>query len=192
MEDKNYIIIKSPEEYKDSFLCFCTFMRFMEEAGEDYIDYNEKIINPYPFSMWLFGKGYISNEQIEELFDNDNLYLGKVLQSDILFPKTDACEGLAHFKAYSLLAEYMSSLSELRQRLYDSVNNKATMFTNDEFYKDEDGVSLACIVFTEELEDNVHDIDEVDVYNLTYREQWDLVTKMSIAEADEASCDEEE
>lgn len=28
-------IIKSPDELKDPFLCYCIFQRFMEEAGED-------------------------------------------------------------------------------------------------------------------------------------------------------------
>lgn len=37
-------IIKSPDDLKDPFLCYCVFHRFMEEAGEDYIDYNECIV----------------------------------------------------------------------------------------------------------------------------------------------------
>jgi len=52
-------IIKSPDELKDPFLCYCVFHRFMEEAGEDYIDYNERIVNGTPLLFWMLGKGYI-------------------------------------------------------------------------------------------------------------------------------------
>lgn len=48
-------IIKSPDELKDPFLCYCIFQRFMEEAGEDYIDYNECIVNGTPLLFWMLG-----------------------------------------------------------------------------------------------------------------------------------------
>ena len=59
-------IIKSPEELKDPFLCYCVFQRFMEEAGEDYIDYNERIVNGTPLLFWMLGKGYISDKETEK------------------------------------------------------------------------------------------------------------------------------
>lgn len=40
-------IIKSPDELKDPFLCYCIFEKFDQIAGEDYLDYNETIINPH-------------------------------------------------------------------------------------------------------------------------------------------------
>lgn len=183
-------IIKSPDELKDPFLCFCIFQRFCEESGEDYIDYNETIINAYPFSMWLFGKGYIDSYAIEKFFEKEKLFIEDILCSDILFPNTYGRKGIASLKIYSLLAEYMSSIKGFRQRLYDSVNDKAA-FENNEFYKDENGISLACIISQKDLISEQKYTKESFVksnkyiWDLTYREQWDLVTSMSIAEIDQ-------
>lgn len=38
-------IIKSPDDLKDPFLCYCVFHRFMEEAGEDEKQWIEEIEN---------------------------------------------------------------------------------------------------------------------------------------------------
>lgn len=181
-------IIKSPEELKDPFLCFCIFQRFCEEAGEDYIDYNETIVNAYPFAMWLFGKGYIDNITIEKICSENNLSIQDILKGEFLFPNTYGEGEFSNLKTYLLLAEYMSSISEFRERLYDSVNDKAFNFENDEFYKNDMGISLACIIPDEEMVDTELDqkenLNKCNVSQLSYKEQWRIVTSMTISETD--------
>ncbi len=102
-------IIKSADELKDPFLCYCVFRKFIEEADEDYIDYNESIINSIPFIFWLRGRNDINNEQLETFLSNPfGICIQKVLKDEVLFPNTYGDSFLSNIKAYTLLAEYMS------------------------------------------------------------------------------------
>lgn len=197
-------IIKSPDDLKDPFLCYCIFERFDKEAGEDYMDYNENIINIYPFMFWMLGKGYITNEHIEGLLKEDKEHLdfygwgistiSDVLNSEVLFPKTYGQSGISCIKVYTILAEYMSICNEFRTRLYNSVNNKATAFSNNEFYKDENGISLACIIkdedlvanetYTKEMIESIMKTSAWKIYDLTLRERYESAVKLTIEEAD--------
>lgn len=187
-------IIKSPEELKDPFLCYCVFQRFMEEAGEDYIDYNECIVNGTPLLFWMLGKGYISNKEIEEVLERRNgkyIYIQDVLQDDSIFKESCGDTSIGSAKSYSILAEYMCQISEFRQRLYDSVNNNATGFIDDKFYKDEDGISLACIISDKNMiESKLYSLEELKdmtVYefdDLSYKDQFNAVRNLTIKEAD--------
>lgn len=188
-------IIKSPDDLQDPFLCLCVFMRFDEEAGEDYLDYNENIINPYPFMMWLNGKGYISNDDVEKLlaYGNRQLTTLDILQLDILFPNTYGQDRVSSIKSYSLLAEYVSQFKNFRQRIYNSVNDEAIAFLDNQFYKNEDGISLACIIEDEQMVSNktytkemVKNLNATQwVFDLTLREKYDFVKSISIKESDE-------
>ena len=85
----------------------------------------------------------------------------------------------------------MCQISEFRQRLYDSVNNNATGFENHEFYKDENEISLACIVSDENMiESKLYSLEELKcmtVYefdDLSYKDQFNAVRNLTIKEAD--------
>mgnify|MGYP003371044697 FL=1 len=182
-------IIKSPDDLKDPFLCYCIFQGFMEVAEEDYIDYNELIIKPIPFVFWLKGRKEITNEQLEKLLKTK--YLEEVLQEEILFPNTYGESVISRSKAYVLLAEYVCQISEFRQRVWDSVNDKADGFEDDQFYKDEDGISLACIISDENMiESKLYSLEELKdmtVYefdDLSYKDQFNAVRDLTIKEAD--------
>lgn len=182
------VIIENEDDLNDSFLCYCVMMQFMKIAAEDYIDYNENIVNSIPFITWLNGRKYISNEQMDKLFSIDNLYLQKVLcGGDILFPITYGQGVFSEYKCYQLLSEYISCSKILRQRLYNSVTDKAHAFTDSEFYKNENGISLACIISTEELMVGQHDLhykNQRDTFKWTYAEMYDYVKNMSVKETD--------
>lgn len=182
-------IIESPDELKDPFLCYCIFQEFMETAEEDYIDYNGSIVAPIPFVFWLKGCNEITNEQLEKLLKTK--YLEEVLKEEILFPNTYGEAAVSQSKAYILLAEYMCQISEFRQRLWDSVNDKADGFENGQFYKDENGISLACIIDNEDMVEtkqyNLDDLRNMTSYEfnkLSCKEQFNAVKKLSIEEVD--------
>lgn len=187
-------IIKSSDELKDPFLCYCVFHRFMEEAGEDYIDYNECIVNGTPLLFWMLGKGYISDKETEEVLKRSNgryIYVSDILKDDAIFKESYGDTSIGSVKSYIILAEYMCQISEFRQRLYDSVNNNATGFIDDKFYKDEDGISLACIISDENMiESKLYSLEELKnmtVYefdNLSYKDQFNAVRNLTIEESD--------
>nr|WP_297940425.1 hypothetical protein [uncultured Lachnoclostridium sp.] len=187
-------IIKSPDELKEPFLCYCVFQRFMEEAGEDYIDYNERIVNGTPLLFWMLGKGYISGKETEEVLERTNgkyIYVQSILQDDSIFKESYGGTAIGAAKSYSILAEYMCQISEFRQRLYDSVNNKSTGFMDYKFYKDKNGISLACIISDENMMENklysLEELKEMTVYefdDLSYKDQFNAVRNLTIKEAD--------
>lgn len=184
-------IIKSADELKDPFLCYCVFRKFIEEAGEDYIDYNESIINSIPFIFWLRGRNDINNEQLETFLSNQyKICLQDVLKDEELFPNTYGASFLSDIKAYTLLAEYMCQLKEFRTRLWNSVNDEATNFENESFYKDSNDNSLACIIEENELNDTGYsykDVLDMPVHKmceLSYKNQFNIGIKMTIRDAD--------
>lgn len=184
-------IIKSADELKDPFLCYCVFRKFIEEAGEDYIDYNESIINSIPFIFWLRGRNDINNEQLETFLSNQyKICLQDVLKDEVLFSNTYGDSFLSDIKAYTLLAEYMCQLKEFRTRLWNSVNDEATNFENESFYKDSNDNSLACIIEENELNDTGYSYKDVldmpihKMWKLSYKNQFNIGIKMTIRDAD--------
>lgn len=184
-------IIKSADELKDPFLCYCVFRKFIAEAGEDYIDYNESIINSIPFIFWLRGRNDINNTQLETFLSSQyKICMQDVLKDDVLFQNTYGDSFLSDIKAYTLLAEYMCQLKEFRTRLWNSVNDEATNFENESFYKDSNDNSLACVIEESELKDTGCSYEDVlnmkapKMYELSYKDQFNIGLKMSIKDAD--------
>lgn len=189
-------IIKSPDDLKDPFLCYCVFHRFMEEAGEDYIDCNEGIIENnicgFPFLTWMLGKGYINGEVIDKALKFGEVDIQNILKDNKYIFKSSYGETvIGDAKAYSLLSEYVSQFSMLRKYLYDSVNNGAYGFENNIFYTDENNVSLACIISDENMIENklysLEELKNMTVYefdNLSYKDQFNAVRNLTIQEAD--------
>ena len=186
--NENYIV-ENKEDLKDPFICYCVMMRFMEEAGEDYVDYNDLIIEPISFIAWMSKEGYITNEQADKLFCVK--YIQDVIcGGEILFPNTYGQGAFSEYKCYQLLAEFMSYSERSRQMLYDSVNNKANYFDNGEFYKDENGISLACIIPESEFKIGLHDTSDFrnktqrEIFDWTFAEMYHKVKDLTIEESD--------
>lgn len=190
-------IIKSPDELKDPFLCYCVFRRFIEESGEDYIDCNEGIIENnicgFSFLTWMLGKGYINGEVIDKVLKfGEVVDIQNILKDNKYIFKSSYGETvIGDAKAYSLLAEYVSQFSILRKYLYDSVNNEAYGFENNIFYTDENNVSLACIISDENMIEtklySLKELDNMTIYefrHISYKDQFNAMKNITIEEAD--------
>lgn len=181
-------IIKSPDELKDPFLCYCIFKRYMDEAEEDYMDYNESIVNLYPLIFWLKGRCDISEHQVEKLLNIEYLGLQDVF-GEIMFPNTYGHSVLSEIKKYTLLAEYMCQISDFRQRVWDSLYNTDS-FEDGKFYTNDDGISLACIIEDTDMKSkNINYkkalmMKKSDLWELSYKDQFDLGLEMNIEESD--------
>ena len=116
--------IKSADELKNPFLCYCVFREFNKETNEDYIGIHYDIIDTIPFLFWLKGRNVITNEQLEKYLSiNDILHLTDILKDDELFTNTCGTSYLSDIKTYTLLAEYMCQTKEFREKLWNSINN---------------------------------------------------------------------
>lgn len=185
-------IIRSENDLKDPFRCYCIFQRFIEEAGEDYIDYNDDIIDPVPFVCWMKGRGDISEDQFEKLMNiKGNFYFQEVLNDKYLFPNTYGDSVLAQIKIYTILAEYMCQLSNFRKKLWASVHDEATNFEDEKFYTDENGISLACIIDNGQMRPlrnffykDVLTMSLEDFDKLSYKTEFNLGREMSFEQAD--------
>lgn len=184
-------VIKSEEELKDPFLCYCLLHRFNEELDEDYLEYNKEIINSVPFMFWLKGRGDITNEQLEAFIAIDpKANMQDILESDILYPNTYGSLALAKIKTYTLLAEYMSQLKEFRKRLWESVLKevpKSDDKTLQELYPHK---SLACIIDEDDMKSEEYTYDVLihmslmDFLCVTYKNQFNIGIQMSLKDAD--------
>lgn len=179
-------IIEGEEDLKDPFMCYCLMMKWTWEAEEDYIDQNESIVMPVPFIMWLNGRRYITNDQADELLHVEYLDLQKIVNGEVLFPNTCGGIGLAGYKGYQLLAEYISCFKELRARLYGTATGKAYSMNDEEFYKNKDGISLACILPTTEflVTGRSDPKRRCDLWDWTYADVFEKVKNLSIEETD--------
>lgn len=70
------------------------------------------------------------------------------------------------------------------------MNDEATNFKNESFYKDTNNNSLACIIEENELNDTGYSYEDVldmpmqKLYKLSYKNQFNIGKKMSIRDAD--------
>lgn len=189
-------IVRDANDLKDPFLCFCLIRKFLDGVEEDL---NVPIVSPWAFSMWMYGKGYIDDETIESIADlarEGKLYLRNVMFDEYLFPNSFGEEGFANAKIYSIFAEYMSGLSEFRQKLYDSVYDRAMYFLDDEFYKNKDGISLAFIIDDDDMREDPKYLTceitkSIDPYRLSLKDLYNLCRRMTIKEADVLSIIED-
>lgn len=109
-KEGNKMIVTNVNELNDPFVCYAIMMLYMNEAGEDFIDYNERIVSGWPFAMWLRGKGYITEIQLEQLSalaEPDLPMLQEILMDDTLFPESYGNGDISNWKAYQVLADYI-------------------------------------------------------------------------------------
>lgn len=127
-------------------------------------------------------KEYIENKDADHFFDIRKLDIPGILQQPYLFPYTSGSSGLAHYKVYALLAEYVSQFRLTRERVYKSVFEEV-------YYTDENGNNLSCVIDDAQLECRP-EILSVTIENdyalqeLTYKELYTLATSKTISECD--------
>ena len=185
------MVVKNADDLKNPSIAFSTMIKYAVEAEEDFVDYNETIVSGWPFCMWLLGKGYINSNQVEDLVNHsiDGMpTIQEILFGDILFPKTNGQGTLSRIKAYTLLAEYMSMFSVFRNALYNAISDGSDKFEGG-FYKNEDGISLACIIDDDDLKSSEWKIKAVkegksQFQTMSLRETYIYISTLSMDEAD--------
>lgn len=179
------MIITSEESLMNPFHLFAGMMNWMNEAGEDFLDYNCNIVSPVPFIAWLSAKGHISSEKANALltWSKGERYrsdIKEVLMSPQIFPTTYGESGLGLEKAYALLADYASNFKEFREEIFEALNSSIA--------HDEEGRSIACVIDDSLLEDIPINTallkTEYDTQKLNYHQLYKLVSSMSISECD--------
>lgn len=176
--------IKSADELKNPFFCYCIFREFNKETSEDYISINYDIIDTTPFLFWLKGRNIITNEQLEKYLSmNDIIYLTDILKDDTLFTNTCGMSYLSDIKIYTLLAEYICQIKDFREKLWNSINDIENGIVS--------GISPICIIDDTEMFYHNYGLDYVfkmSIYEaqqlLSYKDQFNIGINMTISEAD--------
>lgn len=175
------IIIKSGDDLRKPLIAFCAMMRYCKEAGEDFLDYNSNLLNPWPFATWMYGRGYITEKQIDaisrETIEDQFFDVQSLLHSEILFPESFGETYVAENKAYAVLAEYISGFSEFRSKLYTALQGENAF--NGGFYKDDDEIALSCKISEDDTKPNA------DSIYCNYYDLYMYVSRMSIEDADQ-------
>lgn len=100
---------------------------FEYEAGENFVDQNESIVNERCMLFWMLGKGYITGEQITMYAEDSsklidlNYILNACEVPFALFPMGNQ-EEETHFKSMEVLAEIISEVPHYQERLLEIVN----------------------------------------------------------------------
>ncbi|MGD9152407.1 MAG: hypothetical protein PVG30_01950 [Gammaproteobacteria bacterium] len=99
---------------------YCLIRYFELEAGEDFFDQNETIIQPYQLIFWLLGKKYITPKQFnlavsEKLLGLNEIFTGYEKEYAI-FPNGEAEEIPEKYKYY-IIAELMQDCEVYQHRL---------------------------------------------------------------------------
>jgi hypothetical protein len=101
---------------------YCLIRHYEYHQGEDFIDYNESIINKFNMLFWLLGKGYLTTEKSSwwcrhtaELIDLNYLFLNN---DNSVFKETDE---LADLKKNYILSEVIEGNVLLENRLIKSL-----------------------------------------------------------------------
>ena len=114
-------------------IVFAAICNYHIEVGEDFIDQNESIVAYYPFLTWLLGKGYIDAETTDELMDSvDNIQDLLTGYEEGLFKENGETGNGACYKAYSILAEYISNLSIFKERFFKVLKESDTLTVPDD------------------------------------------------------------
>lgn len=98
------------------------------DAGEDFFDYFESSINEYNLLFWAMGKGYITQEDIQQ-YENRGRHssVSEIVMGDEPYSITkfddDAPHDEMYITAYMRVAEFLASTTTYQKRVGDFINN---------------------------------------------------------------------
>jgi hypothetical protein len=85
---------------------------WVEEAGEDFLDYFESNMNEFNFMFWCLGKGYIDEEQLQA-FEKDPHQLDYLMGDEEYSVVTHE----EYERGYMILAEFLCSTVTYQKRV---------------------------------------------------------------------------
>jgi hypothetical protein len=128
---------------------YCLIRYFELDAGEDFFDQNETIIQPYQLIFWLLGKKYITPEQFnlavkEKLLGLNEIFTGYEKYYAI-FPNSEAKEIPEKYKYY-IISELIADCDVFKHRLKKILEEHnlvtiASEIPNEEWHEYKDTVN---------------------------------------------------
>ena len=180
-------IVKTVEKWEDldSVEVIYKTIRIWEyEAGEDFIDQNESIVNEIPFANYLLGKGLISKEMLNNLLKEKGS-LQEMLDgyntSFCVFPYGNHMEE-CWCKKYHLLADYIFQVDVLRKRLFCTL--KGWGYDESDKEENEAEYGITEITLDEGDYEGTGEKDRYGSFN-TVHDEWIFVSSHSITEVNE-------
>lgn len=187
MERKLSYVITSPDEFKNPVVCYISIMQWMQEAGEDFIDQNESLVDGKEMLEWLLQKNYICNDIYDKVLGNDETWIQELLlgyETGVM--NNGECSFTATKKSYQLISEFISEHEKCRNELFE------TTCTDAEYncvYHDKDGKNiLSACVYECDLQTGTMSKEEWlnQKWNadISFTDEYVFLKDMSIEEAD--------
>jgi hypothetical protein len=191
------MIVTNEEQLKNPVIVYTIIRQWMREAGEDFIDQNERFIDGESILEWMLSKGIVSKEKYDYIIKNDetwiqDLLLGcetGVLNGEYDFPSI--------FKAYQIISEYISESKDLRDKF---IYNFCTSFNTNKggmsaSYDDNDSFPIWSHILDDDLKTETMTKENwlCQKWNadISFTDEYNYLKEMSCEEADKISAGEE-
>lgn len=187
MERKLSYVITNKEQFKNPVLCYLSIMQWMQEQGEDFIDYNERLVDGDEILDWLLEKKYITEEKYGSIKEDNETWIQDLLlgyESGVM--KNGECSFTATKKSYQLIAEFISDREECRNELFEKTCTDAEY--NCVYYDGEGKNILSACVYECDLLTGTMSKEEWlnQGWNadISFTDEYNYLYNMTIEEAD--------
>lgn len=188
--------IENEEQLKDPVLCYSVMMKWMQEAGEDLIDYNCYWIDGEQMLDWMLEKGYVTQEQYDQVIENEETHIQDLILGYETGVLNGECEFPSNYKAYQVIAEYISENEQLRKDMiylyctsFDSAKGDETRVGMGGSYDDENGKPICSAILEDDLKTNTVSMEEwlVKAWNcdISFADEYNYLKEMTFNECDE-------
>lgn len=96
------------------------------DAGEDFCDYFGSYVNEFNLLFWAWGKGYITEEQLQAYEKNRHASLSDIVYGDETYSIVKESEYAeydeGYEKAYKILAEFLTSTNTYQERVEEFIS----------------------------------------------------------------------
>lgn len=121
------------------------------EHGEDFFDDFEPHVNEFNLAVWAFGKGYIAQEQLNELenANSNHVSVSTIIYGDkpysIVYEPDFKTYKEGLIKAYKIVSEFFASSVIYQKRIEEFIDNRMQvslqkaliLFNNDKLHRPE-------------------------------------------------------
>lgn len=187
MERKLSYVITDEKQLRNPVLCYISMMQWLREAGEDFIDQNENIVDGDDVLDWLLNKKYITKEKYDGVKAKGETWIQDLLLGYETGVMQNGESGItAQKKSYQLIAEYISEHDECIKELF---KRTCTDGKYNNVYYDHERVNIlsACVYEFDLLKNTMTKEEWLEQgwnANISFTDEYNYLSNMSIEEAD--------
>ena len=189
------MIITNEEQLKNPVIVYAVMNKWMCEAGEDLIDYNESYIDGDKILEWMLQKGYVTKEKYDQVIENEETWIQDLLLGYETGVLNGECDFPSHNKAYQVIAEYISEHKSLREEFIYLFCTSFNKDNGDEgrggmsaSYDEEDGFPICSHINDFDLQEGTMSkedwLKERWFAEISYTDEYNYLKNMTFEECD--------